>query len=188
MRFRPEIAELLAQGLSNRAIADVLHVCADTVAAHRKALGLPNCRPGRKAALSLEELFWGRAEPVEGGHLRWTGHVNNTGTPVLRYEKKIHSAYRVAFTLHSRRQPEGIVTSDCGFEGCVEPRHMEDDITRTRVRAAYAAVIGRRTRGDRCRRGHSAATFRRYTRDGGAYCFACNTPALRVAGSEGTGS
>ncbi|MFF9554551.1 hypothetical protein ACF1DY_01785 [Streptomyces albus] len=174
MKIRRDVADLLRQGLSDRRISEQLHVDAKAVAATRKALGLPKHRPGRAPAASLEEAFWARTEPVEGGHLRWTGTRGRHEAPIVCFRGRRVSAYRVAFGLSHTREPRGHCSPGCGYPGCVAPEHVDDDLDRTRTRAMLHAVQGRQVQGDVCKRGHEAAEHRRYTSTGRAYCGACS--------------
>ncbi|WP_051818887.1 hypothetical protein [Streptomyces sp. NRRL S-1813] len=132
-------------------------------------------RPGKKPAASVEELFHARTEPVEGGHLRWTGYTSKRGLASVRYAGRIHTALQIAFRIHNDREPVGHCSTDCGMAGCVAPAHVEDDTTRTRNRATYAALIGVESPAEACGRGHAAADHRRYRRDGRPYCLPCTT-------------
>ncbi|WP_431980052.1 hypothetical protein [Streptomyces qinglanensis] len=174
MKVRSDIAALLREGLSDRRIARQLRASTKVVAATREALGVPKHRPGRSPAVSLEDAFRSRTEPVAGGHLRWCGHHGTGGVPIVCFRGRKVSAYRVAFRIAHGREPQGYCTSECAYPGCVAPQCVEDEVLRTRTRAALAAVVGRQTRGDACRRGHPAAEHRRYTSTGKAYCVACS--------------
>lgn len=142
MKVRADVAELLRAGLADRVIAKQLHTDARKVAAARAALRLPQARTGRKTASSIEELFHARTEPGEDGHLRWTGSANNLGTPVVRYAKRQHTAYRIAFRIHTGREPIGRALPACGTPGCVAPAHIDDQPARDRNRAAYSSIFG----------------------------------------------
>lgn len=140
MKIRADVAHLLREGLSDREIAARLHVCAKTaVAPARRALGLPAARRGPKPA-SVEELFRARTEPVEGGHLRWTGG-RSSGVPCVRNQFGNTSAYRIAFRLRWGREPEGNVRPGCDYPECVAPEHVEDRPMRARYRALLDAVL-----------------------------------------------
>jgi hypothetical protein len=144
MKLRPDIVALLRQGLSDRAIGRQLRCDPKGVARTRAALGLPQVKSGPPPA-PVEDLFWARVEPVEGGHLRWTGHHNSTGVPSLRVGGRsggLRSAYRIAFTIRTGREPQGTVSSDCDHPGCVAPRHVADAAERARDRKALAALLG----------------------------------------------
>ncbi len=145
MTVRADIAELLHAGHSNRSIARQLNLDDKTVAADRARLGLPKPKPGRKPAATAEDLFWRRVQPVDGGHILWTGYLANGGAhggcPVFRHGGKLWSAYRVAFQIRHGREPEGKVTPTCDRDGCVAPDHTEDRRIRERTKATYAAIF-----------------------------------------------
>ncbi len=127
MTVRPDIAELLHAGHSDRAIARQLGVDAiKIVAAARAELRLPKAQPGIKAAATPEDLFWRRVQPTDGGHMTWGGHITNTGTPALRHGGRLHTAYRIAFRIRHGRAPHAYVKPGCGMPGCVAPGHVEE--------------------------------------------------------------
>lgn len=175
MTIRTDVAELLHQGLSDNAVSRRLHCDAKTVARTRVALGLPKAKSGYRSAASVVDLFHARTEPLEGGHLQWTGYASKRGLASVRYAGHIHTALRIAFRIQHEREPVGHCSTDCGMEGCVAPAHVEDDTIRTRNRAAYAGLIGVESPTVTCRRGHRAAEHRRYRRDGRPYCLPCTT-------------
>lgn len=145
MNIRADVAELLHAGLSDRAIARQLAVDAEkTVRPARKALGLPTSRPGRRPAATPEDLFWRRTQPVDGGHLIWTGYrqPQADGTPIFRHGGRHHSAYRIAFRLKHHREPAGRVTPTCERDGCVAPDHVEDRRIRERTKSTFEAIFG----------------------------------------------
>lgn len=141
MKIRKDVAELLHAGLSDRQIAAQLHVCATEASAARRALRLPQARPGKKA-LSLEELFHARTRPVDGGHLEWTGHVTPHGCPTVRSDGRQYSAHRIAFRLRHGRDAIGNARPGCGHDGCVAPDHVEDRPMREQLRTQYDAIFG----------------------------------------------
>lgn len=131
------ITELLHAGVSNHDIATEIGIDRRTVAARRAALGLPDART-IKGSSGLEDLFWRRVEPVEGGHLAWTGHRNNTGVPVVHTTGRMYTAGRIAFRIRWGREPVGRVKSGCEYDGCVHPEHVDDQP----MREQYAAIFG----------------------------------------------
>lgn len=98
-------------------------------------------RRTRPTLASLEEAFRAHTELVEGGHLRWTGPAAH-GTPVVRFDGGMHSAYKVAFSLQHGREPEGLVTSTCDMTGCVSGWHVADRPMRQKTEAAFEAIFG----------------------------------------------
>lgn len=142
MKIRADVAELLRAGLSDRAIATELGVDAKkTVRPARLALRLPPARPGRRRAASVDDLFWHRTQPTDGGHLLWTGCRTN-GYPTVRHAGVLHMAVRVAFRIKYGRDPEGHVTLTCDREGCVAPAHTEDRRIRERTNTTFTAIFG----------------------------------------------
>lgn len=146
MSIRADVAELLLAGLSDSAIARELGVDANcTVRPARAALGIPKVRPGRRPAATVEDLFWRRTQPVDDGHLIWTGYRSSEdagGCPILRHGGRKHTAYRIAFRLKHGRDPEGKVTPTCERDGCVAPEHTEDRLIRERTAATFDAIFG----------------------------------------------
>lgn len=142
MQLRNDIVELLRAGASDRAIGQQLHCDPRIVSATRAALGLPKSKSGRKPAASIAELFYARTEPVDGGHLRWTGYRNDHGVPALRYSRRTYSAYATAFRIKTGRDPVGNVIPQCAYPGCVHPDHVDDRPAREHNRSAYSAIFG----------------------------------------------
>ncbi|MFC9465176.1 hypothetical protein [Streptomyces coelicoflavus] len=146
MKVRADVAELLRAGYSDRAIARHLNVDRiKTVARSRAALRIPNPAPGPKAAGSPEDLFWRRVQPTDDGHMKWTGHLNTTGSPAVRHGGRTLSAYRIAYRLATGREPEGYALPSCDRDGCVKPGHHSDRADRERekrVDALYAGIFG----------------------------------------------
>ncbi|MGW5130388.1 hypothetical protein [Streptomyces sp. NPDC004135] len=146
MSIRPDVAELLRAGYSDRAIARQLNVDVKaTVAPARAALGLPAAKPGRKPAATAEDLFWRRAEPTSDGHMEWTGYRNNGGVPTLRHGGRGLSAYRIAYRIAHGREPEGYTRPACGRDGCVAPACQADRVSRAedrKVDTLYDAIFG----------------------------------------------
>jgi Homeodomain-like domain len=141
VKIRADIAELLQQGMSDLAISQRLGCDRRTAAKARKALGLPKT-PGGSKPQPLADLVDARTEPVPGGHRRWTGHLNSTGTPVVHYQGRPQTAARLVFRLHHGRNPVGNVRAGCDYEGCIEGAHLDDRSMRERTRKAYAAIFG----------------------------------------------
>lgn len=138
--LRPDIVNLLHAGLSDRAIGRQLRCDPRTVSRTRATLGLPQVRCYANPASSIEELFWERVEPVEGGHLRWTGYRGD-GTPRLTWGGRLHTAYRIAFRIRTGREPVGYVLPGCEYPRCVAPRCVADAVERERTRRVLAAIF-----------------------------------------------
>lgn len=146
MTVRADIAELLHAGLGDRTIARQLSVTTASVTAARAELGLPKARGGIKRATSVEDLFWRRTQPVDGGHLDWDGHLTSNGTPGIHWNRGMHSALRVAYRIRTGRDPEGYAHVTCEHAGCVAPQHVDDTAVTPR-RAHHKAATGRQPNG-----------------------------------------
>lgn len=179
MKVRADIAALLRDGLTDRAIARQLGCDRGTVARARERLSIGPAaqpRPANRSQLTLEEKWRTLTRPADGGHLEWTGRIAANGTPVFKHHEKDHSAFRVAFTVRTGREPVGYAKPACDRPLCVEPSHVDDTATRNRDRAALAAITGRWHRQEtHCRRGHAYAEHGRHLPDGSRYCNACVT-------------
>ncbi|MFE5871602.1 WhiB family transcriptional regulator [Streptomyces roseifaciens] len=84
----------------------------------------------------LQQLFYDRTTEILGGHLHWNGPLADGRRPQLRHENRNWSVYRIAFRIGHGREPQGSVTSRCGYDRCVAPQHMEDRVIRSAVRPA----------------------------------------------------
>ncbi|WP_406420004.1 hypothetical protein [Streptomyces sp. NBC_00842] len=141
MKIRAEVAEMLRNGSSNAEIMRTLHVGHKTVAQARQALGFPTPARGGRPLLPIPTLFAARTEPVDGGHLRWTGHVSK-GVPVLGRRGNSLSAYRIAFKIRHNRESIGYAKPGCNHPGCVAPDHMQDQPMRDRLNTTFNAIFG----------------------------------------------
>ncbi|MGW6416348.1 helix-turn-helix domain-containing protein [Streptomyces sp. NPDC055055] len=105
------------------------------------AAGLPERGRGHMSpCASWEEAFLARTVAVEGGHVEWTGPLNDHRTPVLRVGTVGETAYRYAFRVHHGRDAEGQVRPRCGYPRCVAGGHLEDRVLRdARVKAEERA-------------------------------------------------
>ncbi|MCP3817803.1 helix-turn-helix domain-containing protein [Streptomyces sp. A3M-1-3] len=143
MKIRADIAERLRQGLTVHQVAAECHASHHTVTKARNALRLPPCKQGRRpAAGTIEDAFHARTEPVDGGHLKWTGHVDRSGTPIVSHRRVYQTANRVAFRIRHGREPIGKALPSCDYPGCVAPDHIDDQPMREHNRATYHALFG----------------------------------------------
>ncbi|MFI9598871.1 hypothetical protein ACIHCX_03150 [Streptomyces sp. NPDC052043] len=126
---RAAIAELLRAGYGDRTIARQLNVTAATVTQTRRELGLPPARAGNKPAATVEELFWRRTRPIDGGHLEWTGHRSSKGVAAVKWQKTDHTARRIAYRIRHNTDPTGYAHAVCDYDGCVAPAHIADSAT-----------------------------------------------------------
>jgi hypothetical protein len=142
--IRADVAELLHAGLSNAAIARQLGMDTRPIAAARRALRLPNVKPGRRPAAAPIDLFWQHVERLDDGHLKWTGYRND-GTPAVSTGGRVWSARRIAFQAWHGRNPRGYVLPGCGLDECVAPEHSTDRPMRAaqaRADALYTQIFG----------------------------------------------
>jgi len=130
--YRLDIAQLLKQGLSDRAVMRQLRCGRAAVIETRNALGIirkPREGSGHKMAASAEDAFWANIQAVGDGHFVWAGYVEN-GTPRLQYGgregRRRCSPSRVAFRIRAGRNPEGPVAPTCGRGDCVAPDHLDE--------------------------------------------------------------
>lgn len=166
------VADLVAKGLTDRRIAAELTIARQTVMRIRKTLGLP------AAKATLEQAFHAYTSATDGGHLTWTGPRSINGTAILTHDGRPRSARRVAFRIHTGREPVGRVQPECGVGDCIAPAHVEDVPGRIRSRAALRAVaLGLPARTGNCRNGHDQAEHGRIETDGRAYCAICQRGA-----------
>lgn len=144
---RRDIEAMLRKGTPQMHIARELGIAPGTVQRTREALGLPAPRSGpRERYGSLEEAFRANTEPVDDGHLRWTGYADSRrGTPCVCFRQQRVTAARVSFELHHGRPPVGPVLPDCGMAGCLAGSHLADRPMREanrRADQAFAAIFG----------------------------------------------
>ncbi|MFK0069723.1 hypothetical protein [Streptomyces sp. NPDC091046] len=179
------LAELFAQGATNRAVSQTAGVDRNTAARYRAQLGFgpaPKRPAPNRSTLTVEQKVLTLMRPAEGGHMEWTGRrTKSNGTPVFTHHERTYTARSVAFRAHTGRAPVGYVTAECDQpEWCVAPAHLEDEPGRTRARAALAVITGRATSLVECSRGHATAEHRRYLPDGTPYCGACHAEGKRA--------
>jgi hypothetical protein len=86
---------------------------------------------------SLEEAFYQRTKPIDGGHMVWTG-ARDGATPMVYLGQVKHSARVVAFWLRTGFEPIGYVRPECDLPGCVAPAHVEDKPNSDRLRRHLA--------------------------------------------------
>ncbi len=138
-RVRADVAELLRAGLSDRAITRQLGLHNGQAGKLRQRLGLPKHKPGPTAAATAADRFWQRAEPTDDGHLLWPGTCGNRA-PRIKWQGIQIPVAVVAFGIANDREPVGRVLGGCEREGCVHPRHVEDDVLRVQFAAIFGAV------------------------------------------------
>lgn len=126
MSVRMDVEALLRAGYGDRTIARRLGVTPGSVTRARTQLQLPKVRGGLKAAGSLEDFYWRRTRPVDGGHIEWTGNRNGKGVPIIHWQRTSHSALRVAYKIRTGREPIGYAHVTCTHPGCVAPNCIAD--------------------------------------------------------------
>jgi hypothetical protein len=136
---RDDIIRLIRAGHSNREIGKLLRTDTRHVAAIRAELGLPRIE---SRTLTFEERWAAHTEPVDGGHVRWTGRLRDGTVPALLHNGRDSSVRRVAFERLHGRPPVGPVRPGCGFGPCVRPEHLEDRPMRQRTNDLYDAIFG----------------------------------------------
>lgn len=166
-----QIRELITKGLSNAEVARQTRADRSAIRRIRGEMGIP---VPPQHLQTLDEKWAQRTQPVEGGHLEWTGERGTTsGTPLLRYRDQNHTAAAVAFRRRTGRDPVGHVKAECGVHQCVAPEHVEDEPGRDRLREQLRYLLGMGERPQFCRRGHDQAEHGRLLPDGVAYCRTC---------------
>lgn len=177
---REQIVAALRAGHSVYRINKDLRADRARIRTIRDELGLATYVP-REQTRTIEDKWRLYAKPLEDGHMEWTGERGKTsGTPLLSFKDKHHSAAAVAFRVRTGRDPEGYAIADCGMKHCVAPEHVEDEPGRTRNREQLRYVLGGRQRKDRCVHGHDQAEDGAYGPDGKAYCRECKRLAKQV--------
>lgn len=135
---RADILRLLGEGHSNKYVGRMLHASPRRIGQIRREEGLPPTE--RAQALTVEQKWASRVQPVEDGHVRWTGALRGS-TPNLVSRNRHYSARRVAFRIGHGREPVGRVVPGCGVSWCVAPEHATDAVVR-RADAAYRRIFG----------------------------------------------
>ncbi|MEV6180147.1 hypothetical protein [Streptomyces sp. NPDC052015] len=135
---REEIIALLREGLSDKQVGKRLHTNPKRVTAIRAELKLPAYTV---TPLTFEEQWSANTEPVDGGHLRWTGRLRD-GAPAVTHEGRTLHVRRAAFERLHGRTPQGPVLPGCGWGPCVRPEHLEDRLVRERTDTTFAAIFG----------------------------------------------
>ncbi|WP_318205339.1 hypothetical protein [Streptomyces sp. SCL15-4] len=126
MSVRLDVETLLRAGYGDRTIARQLGVTTGSVTRARTLLRLPKVRGGLKAAGSLEDFYWRRTRPVDGGHIEWTGARNTKGVPIIHWKRTSHSALRIAYKIRAGHEPIGYAHVTCTHPGCVAPSCVAD--------------------------------------------------------------
>ncbi|MEU0181818.1 hypothetical protein ABZ312_11605 [Streptomyces sp. NPDC006207] len=124
---------------------------------------------------TVEDKWRSKLQPVDGGHLVWTGRLGANGNPILDYKGKSYQAGRIAYRLRTGRDPVGPARRSCDVHLCVAPACVDDANDRMRVRVQLRALDGFNSpAGGVCGNGHDLTEHRRYRPDGKPYCNACS--------------
>jgi hypothetical protein len=170
---REQIIDALRDGRPVNRIAADLHVDRARVRAIRNELGLP-AQVRKIETLTIEERWQQYAQPVDGGHMEWTGERHpTTGRPLLSHQYRHHSAAVISFRIRTGRAPQGVVLADCGMKHCVAPDHVEDAPSRRRNREQLRYLNGGSQVQEKCGRGHDQRVHGGINTAGLAYCNAC---------------
>ena len=136
---RADIVALLAEGLPDKRIAQILHTGPMRVRRIRRELELPRYE---RTFTTIEQAWTDRTRPTDDGHLAWSGFWRESVHPVFKHQGTEHSARRVAFRLTHGREPEGHVMAGCGWPPCVKPEHVEDQPMRDQLRSQCHLIFG----------------------------------------------
>lgn len=76
--------------------------------------------------LTAADKWAARTQPTDDGHLLWTGVTTKSGVPTLNHDRRTFQAARIAYRMHTGRDPEGSARPNCGNSLCVRPDHVAD--------------------------------------------------------------
>lgn len=174
---KERIPELLREGLDNMAISKLTGADRRVVARVRRDLGMPPVRN----RTTVEQKVARASVPREDGHTGWTGRRATTGAPTVRQDGKDATCSHVVFRARTGRDPVGMVKSECGFEDCLTPEHVSDELERRKVRGQERALYGLDPQPwDVCSKGlHEWEEHGRFEPDLTPYCRGCNTVRVR---------
>lgn len=134
-----QIKALLREGLNDRQIGRRLRTSPKRVAAIRAELDLPVFQVKPQ---TFDERWDANTEPVDGGHIQWTGRLRAGSNPTVRHEGRYISPRRTVFERLHGRPAVGRVLPGCGYGPCVRPDHLEDQPMRDQLAKQYAAIFG----------------------------------------------
>lgn len=136
---REEIIRLLHDGHSDKEIGRRLHTDPQRAGRIRAELGLPSCA---NKTISFEQRWAAHAEPVDGGHIRWTGRLRDGTAPAVLHNGRDTSVRRIVFERLHGRPATGPVRPGCGYGPCIRPEHLEDQPMRAQLDQQYEAIFG----------------------------------------------
>lgn len=139
------IATLLEGGAKYDEVREETGAGTATIALVRKQRRIP-LPPGRhnhsgEPARTPAQALTHYSRPAPDGHTDWTGPVQGNDTPII-WSAGRHNALRLAFRLHTGRDPEGRVMRSCNHYGCIAGAHLTDRTIREDTNALYAAIFG----------------------------------------------
>ena len=74
--------------------------------------------------ISVLQRFNKKVEKIPGGCWIWKGaKVNGYGVIVIDYKR--HTTHRLAYLLHTGKNPPNILHHTCDRRDCVNPKHLE---------------------------------------------------------------
>lgn len=117
-------------GATDSQIAAAVGLSSHTIGKIRRELGIPV----HAIAKTPQQTYAERTEPVDGGHVRWTG-ISQQAT----LNGRTYTPGRLAFLIGHGREPEGWVQASCGWTGCVAGEHLTDRLMREQARQAVDA-------------------------------------------------
>ncbi|MET8399605.1 hypothetical protein [Streptomyces sp900116325] len=144
---RSRLIGLLEQGATDRAIAAELGLDKNTPARyrHQLSIGRPILPPPpSRTTITIEQAWQANVRPLDGGHMQWTGRLNNAGVPTFSYRARPTSARVIAFRIRTGRDPVGYVKPECDAPGCVAPRCVDDRPGRENTARLLAELGGTR--------------------------------------------
>lgn len=174
-----DMAALVRDGWADSAVAAHLGVHNRAVTRVRDIEGIVH----RSNSTTKEAKLSRFSVDERDGHTGWNGRTANSGVPVIRHLKVQIPASHVAFELRTGRPPVGIVMSECGWDHCLTPAHVSDEIERRNVRGQERALYGLDpVPWDVCSKGlHEWGEHGRFQPDLTPYCKGCNSErAARV--------
>ncbi|UOB09129.1 hypothetical protein MQE23_08695 [Streptomyces sp. HP-A2021] len=136
---REEVVALIKEGLSDKQVGKRLRTSPKRVAEIRAEERVPAVVP---VPLTFAERWAMHTEPVDGGHMRWTGRFRDGDSPAVTDDGRTISVRRTVFEQLHGRPPAGPATPGCGYGPCVRPEHLEDRTIRERTNSLYDAIFG----------------------------------------------
>lgn len=128
------------------------------------------------------ERFWARVNKHSSGCWIWQGSHNELGYGLIRIDKKVYRAHRIAWELtHGTRIPKGKqVCHSCDNPSCVRPEHlwlgnMSSNILDCSMKGRHG-----QKRKTHCPKGHPYTGDNLIIRDGRRFCRICRDEYSRM--------